>query len=80
MAVILTDTPSDKAFKVAEKIRKKVASLSKDQFGMLVTISLGVAAINAIQKNSSQLIKAADKALYKAKNSGRNFTFSYNSE
>jgi len=74
MTVILSDTSIEKAFKVAEKIRKKVALLSQDQFGLKVSISLGVAATTSRRKTCSQLIQAADSALYQAKNNGRNCT------
>lgn len=76
MTVILADTSIDKAIKVAEKIRKKVALLSENQFGFKVTISLGVAATTSRRKTCSQLIQAADSALYQAKDNGRNCTFS----
>ena len=72
MVVILPGTTTDRALKVAEKIRKKVASLSQQQFGVKVTISLGIATISAKYKSTAQLIAAADEALYKAKEEGRN--------
>jgi len=72
MAVILPNTTTDHAIKVAEKIRKKVASFSQKQFGVKVTISLGIATITAKCKSTTQLIAAADEALYKAKEEGRN--------
>lgn len=74
LAVILPTTDIIKAAKVAEKIRKKVASLSKEQFGIRVTISLGVAEITKQIKTAVHLIKAADRALYQSKKNGRNRT------
>ncbi|MBD3287784.1 diguanylate cyclase [candidate division KSB1 bacterium] len=74
MTVVLPNTEITKAVKVAEKIRKKVASLSKEQFGIKVTISLGVAEVTKMTKSTVQLIKAADRALYQAKKNGRNNT------
>jgi diguanylate cyclase (GGDEF)-like protein len=74
LAVILPNTDIVKAAKVAEKIRRKVASLSKEQFGIRVTISLGVAEITRQIKTAVHLIKAADRSLYQAKKSGRNRT------
>ncbi len=40
--------------------------------GISVTISIGVASKNATYTNPEQVLKGADKALYKAKNAGRN--------
>ncbi|MCP4414272.1 MAG: GGDEF domain-containing protein, partial [Gammaproteobacteria bacterium] len=40
--------------------------------GISVTISIGVAPKNTTYTNPEQVLKGADKALYKAKNAGRN--------
>ena len=66
---------------IAERIRSSIAALSIE-FGaqtIPVTISIGVATfdaklskINSATETASQLIHAADGALYKAKNNGRN--------
>ena len=75
--VVLPDTDKEGAFKVAERIRKNVEELKikheASPFGV-VTISIGVASTeNAGWINTYEdLIKAADKALYKAKSVGRN--------
>lgn len=72
MAIILPDSNLKQALKVAEKIRQKVASLSKPQFGVKVTISLGVSSTSVGMRSAASLIKRADSALYFAKESGRN--------
>lgn len=71
-AVLMPDTLSEDAFKVGERIRQ---SLEATPFDVLhrpekvtVTISVGVASL----KPHQNLVEEADKALYKAKNSGRN--------
>jgi len=76
--VVLPNTPSFGAFKVAEDIRLGVKALdifhSRSQ-EMRVTLSLGVASTVPIPKSSpGRLIAEADKALYQAKAQGRNRT------
>jgi diguanylate cyclase (GGDEF)-like protein len=79
-AVIMPQTGREQALGVAERVREAVADLRvphyKSSFGF-VTISIGVAAIDAAnahfgQKACEELIRVADKALYRAKNGGRN--------
>lgn len=75
-AVILPQTPPDKAFQVAEKIRQKVKeSPVKIYGGTLIdmTISAGViGVVDAAGITLETLVKAADDALYAAKRAGRN--------
>ncbi|MTJ94173.1 MAG: diguanylate cyclase [Desulfovibrio sp.] len=79
-AVIMPQTGREQALGVAERVREAVADLRvphcKSGFGF-VTISIGVAAIDAVnahfgQNACEELIRVADKALYRAKNGGRN--------
>jgi diguanylate cyclase (GGDEF)-like protein len=74
---ILTATELVGAVKIAENLRLQIENLNIPHITSLIdkhiSISLGVA--SAIPDNSSQeqsLIELADKALYKAKNLGRN--------
>jgi diguanylate cyclase (GGDEF)-like protein len=55
---------------VAEKLLKGIGEFSSDY--KKVTISIGCSEYTADDKDISSLIKRADKALYKAKNSGKN--------
>ncbi|MDF2548691.1 MAG: sensor-containing diguanylate cyclase [Anaerosolibacter sp.] len=76
-AVILPDTDLQTAEMVAESLRSYVESLQiyhlYGQSGKYVTVSLGVSTIiPSIFSNPQQLIKNTDKALYEAKNYGRN--------
>jgi diguanylate cyclase (GGDEF)-like protein len=77
-AVVLPGTDYVGAFLVAEKIRRAVqqAGIQHSQGAEgTVTVSLGVAAYNpASQAQPSDLVGAADKALYVAKASGRNMS------
>jgi diguanylate cyclase (GGDEF)-like protein len=79
-AVLLPETSADAAEKLAEAICRQVAGLriphSANEARGLVTISGGVAtavaAIGGMLKMPEGLVRAADAALYKAKNQGRN--------
>ncbi len=68
-AVILPETDLREAVLVAEGLRQRVEAI--DQFGMSVTVSIGVA--NSLDAGTAQeLILAAENALYFAKGQGRN--------
>ncbi|MEI9803661.1 MAG: sensor domain-containing diguanylate cyclase [Pseudolabrys sp.] len=76
-AVLLPGLAIKDAFDLAERIRKSVAALSPDITGLDVTptVSIGVAAGTPVDGLSPEfLVMAADKALYRAKASGRNCT------
>jgi diguanylate cyclase (GGDEF)-like protein len=72
-AVILPETGLPGALAVAERLRSGVEKSSSAFEGedLRVTVSVGVAEC-ATRLTASELIDAADKALYKAKHSGRN--------
>lgn len=69
--VVLTDTPAQEALKIADELRTRIAA-SWTQSPM--TASAGVATYPADGLTASQLIHAADKALYRSKSEGRNRT------
>ncbi len=72
-AVLLPGFASEEALEVAETIRLKVQQWSGDT--AITTVSIGVASVTPdAAKDWSQLVNAADKALYAAKASGRNCT------
>ena len=68
--VVLPETQMEAAVEVAERIRLVMASRIFD--GRRVTISIGVAEFPAHGGDPEALIAAADAALYRAKEEGRN--------
>jgi len=74
--MLLPNTSISGANAYSEKIRKKIEDLTveiDDKITITFTISLGVSQIDFIKdKNIEAVINRADKALYKAKNAGRN--------
>jgi len=77
MVVLLPGTDLSGALAVAESIRSAVQAMeiahSGNPFGIL-TVSVGVESFEPIllENKAVELVEAADKALYKAKESGRN--------
>ncbi|MGE7947476.1 diguanylate cyclase domain-containing protein [Lysinibacillus sp. NPDC093688] len=69
--VILPSTTIDEALALAENLRIKQAMLDTVD-GRHVTMSAGITAFTANIKTANQIITIADRALYKAKQSGRN--------
>jgi diguanylate cyclase (GGDEF)-like protein len=69
-SILLPQTNIQEAFTIAERIRRRV---EKTNFpNRQVTISIGIAACSAELNNVADLMEAADKALYQAKENGRN--------
>ena len=75
MSIILPNTGKNVAHSTAEKICERVSSNKFKLQGdkeVSVTISLGVSTYPHDGQTPSELIEAADKRLYNAKNNGRN--------
>jgi diguanylate cyclase (GGDEF)-like protein len=70
--ILLTQTDAHHALNVAEKLRKLVASWQFPGVPRTVTISAGAAAFPDHGTTRDELVKAADAALYAAKQAGRN--------
>ncbi|WP_046228278.1 sensor domain-containing diguanylate cyclase [Paenibacillus dauci] len=77
-AVLLPDTSLNEARSVAERLRKLI-ELESPSRKYAVTASFGVAEWDGYQ-SAEQLIQAADEALYRAKDEGRNRVCCYNAE
>lgn len=71
-AIILPATPGGSAYIVADKLRRAIASAQQPGVSVPVTISVGVAEFPANGITRDDIVRAADAALYKAKQSGRN--------
>jgi len=74
-AVILPDTSQEKALLLAERIREKMKQtrLPVSENPLKLTISQGLAASNIpLVRQASDLVSLADRALYQAKEDGRN--------
>jgi len=79
-AILLPETNKEEALLLAEKLRsiveqEKFEKEENSQPNKKITISIGVAAFPSDGSNKDSLIKAADTALYRAKQSGRNRVF-----
>jgi len=70
-AVIMPETHSDEAFKVSERIRINVFKILKS-YEKKITVSIGIGILSESVDSAYNLIKCADDALYKAKQSGKN--------
>lgn len=85
-AILLPHTTLEEATLVAQRLRcaieKKKINIEEYNIEgtkqLNVTISIGVSAYNKAQKEPEQLYQNADKALYKAKEGGRNRVVVYN--
>ena len=74
-AIILPNTVAEGAIQVAETIREAVAAIKFEWEGKVIplSISIGVSAdIVTHEQHGTELLEQADKALYQAKNGGRN--------
>ncbi len=72
--ILMEETPQSGAYNFAERIRKKIAIETFHVEGKTfhITISIGLATFPNDAKDKETLMERADKALYSAKNHGRN--------
>jgi diguanylate cyclase (GGDEF)-like protein len=70
--ILLPDTDSIGAIALAEKIRSAVAAIQVPTIDRTITLSVGIAVLPDDALDADGLQRAADRALYTAKNSGRN--------
>jgi diguanylate cyclase (GGDEF)-like protein/PAS domain S-box-containing protein len=82
--VLLSHTNAQQAFLIAERIRLSVAALRMPagQDELSITLSIGVSDLRWAPEDDSieRIVQRADKALYAAKQAGRNCTMIYKQE
>lgn len=67
--------------KTAQKLHKELKKMIKiENHSLYITLSIGVKLINSGEENVNDILKHADIAMYKAKNSGRNATYFFEKE
>jgi diguanylate cyclase (GGDEF)-like protein len=76
--MLLSQTPPDQAMVLAERLRQRVvqSSMNRLEQRCKVTVSIGVAGLRP-EMSTEDLIKAADEALYRAKQAGKNQVISW---
>lgn len=74
--VVMPDTDLTVAAKVAERLRRRIASepflIHNAGRSIEVTISIGISALANVDDTPAKLLKRGDEALYRAKRDGRN--------
>jgi diguanylate cyclase (GGDEF)-like protein len=70
--ILLAATDNDGALASAEKIRAAIAAITVPTVGRAITASLGLATFPHDATDATDLLRAADRALYSAKRNGRN--------
>ncbi len=72
-AVLLPDTTRDEALSIAERLRQEVEQIRLSDFpGVTATVSIGLAVAPSSPARLERWVELADKALYRAKDQGRN--------
>ena len=74
-ALVLPDTGSDGALAVGERVRERIAAhafLQADGLRIRLTASVGVATLPDVAGTEEALIQAADQAMYRVKERGKN--------
>ena len=74
--IIMPETDMAVATIVAERLRRRIASerfpIQQGSKAIEVTISIGIATLDAADDSAANILKRADQALYRAKRDGRN--------
>ena len=74
-SVILPDTGREGAVSVAERIRERINAwefLASDGLAIHLTASIGVATLPDVAASAEELLRAADVAMYRVKDAGKN--------
>ena len=74
-AIILPDTGSEGAAAVGDRVRERLAAhpfLAGSGLSVRLTASVGVATLPDVAASAEELVRAADMAMYRVKDSGKN--------
>ncbi len=74
-AVVLPESGSDGAILVARRVRERLAAhpfLASEHLEIHLTASVGIATMPDVAVSPDELVQAADKAMYRVKESGKN--------
>jgi two-component system, cell cycle response regulator len=74
-AIILPQTQPEKTIEIAERLRRTVKSIAipvADNKNISLTISIGIGQYSDQNQSLHEVLSLADKALYQAKEQGRN--------
>jgi len=74
-AVVLPDTGGEGAFAVGQRVRDRIAAhrfLAADGLDIHLTASVGVATLPDVAASADEVMHAADQAMYRVKESGKN--------
>ena len=82
IAIIMTETTIPSAVTMMERLRKKIETHDFFYNGIQIslTASIGIGSNLDKLEDAHQMIECADKALYKAKETGRNKVLTYSNE
>ena len=74
LVLLLPHTPRDGAFSLAERLRYQIehAPFRAGEIHDQLTVSMGVAIYERAMREPSDLLQAADRAMYRSKREGRN--------
>jgi len=80
--VVLVDTGKENAMILAERLRKRIESLTVryDDLKIKFKVSIGIAELNDDVKNHTEWLAHSDKALYYSQENGRNQSTFYDKE
>jgi diguanylate cyclase (GGDEF)-like protein len=74
-ALVLPDTGAEGAYAVGERIRERIAAhrfLTREGCNARLTVSVGVATLPDVAASAEELMRAADAAMYRVKERGKN--------
>jgi diguanylate cyclase (GGDEF)-like protein len=74
-SIVLPDTGSEGAVSVGERVRERIAAhpfLAGDGLNLRLTASVGIATLPDVAASAEELVRAADTAMYRVKDQGKN--------